>query len=388
MNNIRILTSTSLFDGHDASINIMRRVLQEKGAEIIHFGHNRSAREIVAAAIEEDVQGIAITSYQGGHIEFFTYVRKLLDEAGYKHIKIVGGGGGTILPKEAAYLEKIGISKIYLPEDGLKLGIEGMIEQVIQFCNYSLKDFPSKKLPKLSVPKKIDPRFVSRAITLLQNNAKLKNASSNKAKQNIPIIGLTGTGGAGKSTVCDRLVQYFLLANPTKTIAIVSVDPSKRKTGGALLGDRIRMNAIDHPNVFMRSLATRSDKDTIASSMDGVIALLIEAGYDAILIETAGVGQNDATIIDYVSIPIYVMTPEFGAPTQLEKINMIDYAKLIAINKFDRAGGLDAVRDVRKQYRRSHHIWENEKKPLPPYLQRQSLRYLAQILLPIPLDDS
>ena len=384
MNNIRILTSTSLFDGHDASINIMRRVLQEKGAEIIHFGHNRSAQEIVAAAIEEDVQGIAITSYQGGHIEFFTYVRKLLNEAGYQHIKIVGGGGGTILPKEAAYLEKIGISKIYLPEDGLKLGIEGMIEQVIQLCDYTLKDFSPKKLPKLSFAKKIDPRQISRAITLLQNNdsknSSSKNSSSKnsskkstqktkttKAKKNIPIIGLTGTGGAGKSTLCDRLIQYFLLANPSKTIAIISVDPSKRKTGGALLGDRIRMNAIDHPNVFMRSLATRSDKNTIAHSMDAIIELLIEAGYDAIIIETAGVGQNDATIVDYVSIPIYVMTPEFGAPTQLEKINMIDYAKLIAINKFDRAGGLDAVRDVRKQYRRSHHIWEDQKNPLPVF---------------------
>jgi methylmalonyl-CoA mutase len=384
MNNIRILTSTSLFDGHDASINIMRRVLQEKGAEIIHFGHNRSAQEIVAAAIEEDVQGIAITSYQGGHIEFFTYVRKLLNEAGYQHIKIVGGGGGTILPKEAAYLEKIGISKIYLPEDGLKLGIEGMIEQVIQLCDYTLKDFSPKKLPKLSFAKKIDPRQISRAITLLQNNdsknSSSKNSSSKnsskkstqktkttKAKKNIPIIGLTGTGGAGKSTLCDRLIQYFLLANPSKTIAIISVDPSKRKTGGALLGDRIRMNAIDHPNVFMRSLATRSDKNTIAHSMDAIIELLIEAGYDAIVIETAGVGQNDATIVDYVSIPIYVMTPEFGAPTQLEKINMIDYAKLIAINKFDRAGGLDAVRDVRKQYRRSHHIWEDQKNPLPVF---------------------
>ena len=379
MNNIRILTSTSLFDGHDASINIMRRVLQEKGAEIIHFGHNRSAREIVAAAIEEDVQGIAITSYQGGHIEFFTYVRKLLNEAGYGHIKIVGGGGGTILPKEAAYLEKIGISKIYLPEDGLKLGIEGMIEQVIQLCDYTLKDFSSKKLPKLSFAKKIDPRNISRAITLLQNKdskstsskkTSSKNTSKNtstKKKKNIPIIGLTGTGGAGKSTLCDRLIQYFLLANPNKTIAIISVDPSKRKTGGALLGDRIRMNAIDHPNVFMRSLATRSDKNTIAHSMDAIIELLIEAGYDAIVIETAGVGQNDATIVDYVSIPIYVMTPEFGAPTQLEKINMIDYAKLIAINKFDRAGGLDAVRDVRKQYRRSHHIWEDQKNSLPVF---------------------
>ena len=384
MNNIRILTSTSLFDGHDASINIMRRVLQEKGAEIIHFGHNRSAQEIVAAAIEEDVQGIAITSYQGGHIEFFTYVRKLLNEAGYQHIKIVGGGGGTILPKEAAYLEKIGISKIYLPEDGLKLGIEGMIEQVIQLCDYTLKDFSPKKLPKLSFAKKIDPRQISRAITLLQNNdskiSSSKNYSSknssakstsknntSKKKKNIPIIGLTGTGGAGKSTLCDRLIQYFLLANPSKTIAIISVDPSKRKTGGALLGDRIRMNAIDHPNVFMRSLATRSDKNTIAHSMDAIIELLIEAGYDAIIIETAGVGQNDATIVDYVSIPIYVMTPEFGAPTQLEKINMIDYAKLIAINKFDRAGGLDAVRDVRKQYRRSHHIWEDQKNSLPVF---------------------
>jgi len=379
MNNIRILTSTSLFDGHDASINIMRRVLQEKGAEIIHFGHNRSAQEIVAAAIEEDVQGIAITSYQGGHIEFFTYVRKLLNESGYQHIKIVGGGGGTILPKEAAYLEKIGISKIYLPEDGLKLGIEGMIEQVIQLCDYTLKDFAQKKLPKLSFTKKIDPRPISRAITLLQNNSSKnsttkktssKNTSKNtstKKKKNIPIIGLTGTGGAGKSTLCDRLIQYFLLANPNKTIAIISVDPSKRKTGGALLGDRIRMNAIDHPNVFMRSLATRSDKNTITHSMDAIIELLIEAGYDAIVIETAGVGQNDATIVDYVSIPIYVMTPEFGAPTQLEKINMIDYAKLIAINKFDRAGGLDAVRDVRKQYRRSHHIWEDQKNSLPVF---------------------
>ena len=384
MNNIRILTSTSLFDGHDASINIMRRVLQEKGVEIIHFGHNRSAQEIVSAAIEEDVQGIAITSYQGGHIEFFTYVRKLLNEAGYQHIKIVGGGGGTILPKEAAYLEKIGISKIYLPEDGLKLGIEGMIEQVIQLCDYTLKNFALKKLPKLSFAKKIDPRNISRAITLLQNNdsknSNSKSTSKNsaakkstqktkttKTKKNIPIIGLTGTGGAGKSTLCDRLIQYFLLANPSKTIAIISIDPSKRKTGGALLGDRIRMNAIDHPNVFMRSLATRSDKNTIAHSMDAIVELLIEAGYDAIIIETAGVGQNDATIIDYVSIPIYVMTPEFGAPTQLEKINMIDYAKLIAINKFDRTGGLDAVRDVRKQYRRSHHLWADEKNTLPVF---------------------
>ena len=363
MNNIRILTSTSLFDGHDASINIMRRVLQEQGVEIIHFGHNRSALEIATAAIEEDVQGIAITSYQGGHVEFFTYVRKLLNEAGYKHIVIVGGGGGTILPKEAAALEKIGITKIYLPQDGLQLGIEGMIKEVVQFCNYELKSFPKNKLPKLNFLKKIDPRNLSRAITLLQNGPIKKIVK--KSKKNIPIIGLTGTGGAGKSTVCDRIVQYFLLANPQKTIAVISVDPTKRKTGGALLGDRIRMNAIDHPNVYMRSLATRSDKNSIANSMDAVIELCIAAGYDSIIIETAGVGQNDATIVDFVSIPMYVMTPEFGAPTQLEKINMIDYAKIIAINKFDRTGGLDAVRDVRKQYRRSHHQWSGEITSMP-----------------------
>ena len=363
MNNIRILTSTSLFDGHDATINIMRRVLQEKGVEIIHLGHNRSALEIVAAAMDEDVQGIAITSYQGGHLEFFTYVRQLLDEAGYQHIKIVGGGGGTILPKEAALLEKNGISKIYLPEDGLRLGIEGMIDDVIKYCSFELKSFPKKKLPKLSIAKKIDPRYLSRAITLLQNGPITRAVK--KRNKNIPILGLTGTGGAGKSTVCDRLVQYFLLANPTKTMAIISVDPSKRKTGGALLGDRIRMNAIDHPNVFMRSLATRSDKNSIANSMDAVIELCIAAGFDCIIIETAGVGQNDATIVDFVSIPMYVMTPEFGAPTQLEKINMIDYAKIIAINKFDRVGGLDAVKDVRKQYRRSHHIWSEETAAMP-----------------------
>ena len=363
MNNIRILTSTSLFDGHDASINIMRRVLQEQGVEIIHFGHNRSALEIATAAIEEDVQGIAITSYQGGHVEFFTYVRKLLNEAGYKHIVIVGGGGGTILPKEAAALEKIGITKIYLPQDGLQLGIEGRIKEVVQFCNYELKSFPKNKLPKLNFSKKIDPRYLSRAITLLQNGPIKKIVK--KSKKNIPIIGLTGTGGAGKSTVCDRIVQYFLLANPQKTIAVISVDPTKRKTGGALLGDRIRMNAIDHPNVYMRSLATRSDKNSIANSMDAVIELCIAAGYDSIIIETAGVGQNDATIVDFVSIPMYVMTPEFGAPTQLEKINMIDYAKIIAINKFDRTGGLDAVRDVRKQYRRSHHQWSGEITSMP-----------------------
>jgi len=368
MDKIRILTCTSLFDGHDVSINIMRRVLQEKGVEIIHLGHNRSANEIVEAAIEEDVQGIAITSYQGGHVEFFSYVKKLLDEAGFNHIKIVGGGGGTILPKEAKWLESIGISKIYLPSDGLEMGIDGMIKEVVSICSFPLKLYTNKKLPPLSIQKLIDPRILSRQITLLQNSSlkittkkpatkKVSSSKSLSKLNNIPIIGITGTGGAGKSTVVDRLVQYFVQCNPTKTIAIISVDPSKRKTGGALLGDRIRMNSIHHPNVFMRSLATRSDMQSIAHSMDGVIELCKMAGFDCILIETAGVGQNDATIVDYVTVPVYIMTPEFGAPTQLEKINMIDYAHIIGINKFDRAGGLDALRDVRKQYNRSHHLF-------------------------------
>jgi methylmalonyl-CoA mutase len=364
MNKVRILTCTSLFDGHDASINIMRRVLQENGVEIIHLGHNRSAYEIVAAAIEEDVQGIAITSYQGGHLEFFSFVRQLLDASGYQHVKIVGGGGGTILPKEAKFLEANGISKIYLPADGLVMGIDGMIKDVVRICSYVLKPHTKKTFPKLSIQKLIDPRILSREITLLQNgDLKIpKQTPTSKKKSSnilnsIPIIGVTGTGGAGKSTVVDRLVQYYVRCNPTKTIAVISVDPSKRKTGGALLGDRIRMNSIHHPNVFMRSLATRNDMQSIAHSMDGVIALCKLAGYDCILIETAGVGQNDATIVDYVTVPVYIMTPEFGAPTQLEKINMIDYAHVIGINKFDRAGGLDALRDVRKQYNRSHHLF-------------------------------
>ncbi len=367
MQKIRILTSTSLFDGHDASINIMRRVLQEQGAEVIHLGHNRSAQEIVEAAIEEDVQLIAITSYQGGHIEFFTYLRKLLDAAGYQHIKIVGGGGGTILPSEAAIIHAKGISKIYLPKDGLALGIEGMIREVIGFANYPLKSNHSIKYPKLPFDKKCDPRKLARAITLLQNGAlKIKKDKKVLAK-NIPVIGLTGTGGAGKSTVCDRLVHYFTQTNPSLSIAVVSVDPTKKKTGGALLGDRIRMNAIHHPNVFMRSLATRSDHQSIAGSLEQVIYLCKAAGYDAIIIETAGVGQNDASIVDYVTVPMYIMTPEFGAASQLEKINMIDYAKLIGINKFDRSGGLDAIRDVKKQFARSRHLFDNHHEALPVF---------------------
>jgi len=367
MQKIRILTSTSLFDGHDASINIMRRVLQEQGAEVIHMGHNRSAQEIVEAAIEEDVQLIAITSYQGGHIEFFTYLRKLLDDAGYQHIKIVGGGGGTILPSEAAIIHAKGISKIYLPKDGLAMGIEGMIKEVIAIANFQLKSNQTIKYPKLPFDKKTDPRKLARDITLLQNGTLKIKKDKKIVQKNIPVIGLTGTGGAGKSTVCDRLVHYFIQTNPNLSIAVVSVDPTKKKTGGALLGDRIRMNAIHHPNVFMRSLATRSDHQSISGSLDQVIYLCKAAGYDAIIIETAGVGQNDASIVDYVTLPMYIMTPEFGAASQLEKINMIDFAQIIGINKFDRAGGLDAIRDVKKQYARSRHLFDADHSKLPVY---------------------
>jgi methylmalonyl-CoA mutase len=367
MQKIRILTSTSLFDGHDASINIMRRVLQEQGAEVIHMGHNRSAQEIVEAAIEEDVQLIAITSYQGGHIEFFTYLRKLLDDAGYKHIKIVGGGGGTILPSEAAIIHAKGISKIYLPKDGLAMGIEGMIREVISFADFPLKTNQTTKYSKLPFDKKVDPRKLARDITLLQNGSLKIKKDKKILDKNIPVIGLTGTGGAGKSTVCDRLVHYFIQTNPGLSIAVVSVDPTKKKTGGALLGDRIRMNAIHHPNVFMRSLATRSDHQSISASLDQVIYLCKAAGYDAIIIETAGVGQNDASIVDYVTLPMYIMTPEFGAASQLEKINMIDFAQIIGINKFDRAGGLDAIRDVKKQYARSRHLFDSDHSSLPVY---------------------
>lgn len=359
-NKVRIVTAASLFDGHDAAINIMRRIMQSKGAEIIHLGHNRSVQEIVEAAIEEDVQGIAITSYQGGHVEFFKYMKDLLDENGCGHIKLFGGGGGTILPEEIRELHNYGITRIYSPDDGRKMGLEGMIEDVIQQCDFDVTSLPLSNQP-LQLGEAKDIRVVARKITMAENGQQVEV----KANTNIPVLGITGTGGAGKSSVTDEIVRRFLHNYPEKTIAVISVDPSKKKTGGALLGDRIRMNAISHPRAYMRSLATRDDNTALSSHVREAIDICKEAGYDLVILESAGVGQSDASILDYCNVSMYVMTPEYGAASQLEKINMLDYADVICINKFDKAGALDALHDVRKQYKRNHGLWTATDEQLP-----------------------
>ncbi|MCX8472886.1 MAG: methylmalonyl-CoA mutase family protein [Sediminibacterium sp.] len=363
-NKIRIITATSLFDGHDASINIMRRIFQDKGVQVIHLGHNRSAAEVAIAAMEEDVQGIAITSYQGGHIEYFIYLRKILDQAGFQHIKIVGGGGGTILPSEADLLHKNGISKIYLPADGLVLGLEGMIEEVISIFDFSIPRRTSSNLPVFNIDKKVDFRILSQQLTDITLGS--KSIKFGKVK-NIPILGLTGTGGSGKSTVTDELVRQFLLFNPHKKVAILSVDPSKQKTGGALLGDRIRLNILDHPNVFMRSIATDDNHTVLHKNISNVIQACSCYDFDLIVVESAGVGQNDISITEFCPIRIYVMTPEYGAATQLEKINMLDFAQVVCLNKFDRTGGQDAYLDVCKQYKRNHKLFKSTNHSLPVF---------------------
>jgi len=363
LNKVRIVTAASLFDGHDAAINIMRRIMQSKGAEIIHLGHNRSVKEIVETAIEEDVQGIAITSYQGGHVEFFKYMKDLLDENGCGHIKIFGGGGGTILPDEIDELHKYGITRIYSPDDGRKMGLEGMIEDVIKNCDVQLNGKADYKTA-LKLEEAKDVRKIAREITNAENG---QQAIANKqlATGKSPVLGITGTGGAGKSSVTDEIVRRFLTNFTDKTIAVVSVDPSKKKTGGALLGDRIRMNSISHPRAYMRSLATRDDNTALSSHVQEAIDICRAAGYDLVILESAGVGQSDASILDHCDVSMYVMTPEYGAASQLEKINMLDYADLICINKFDKAGALDALADVRKQYKRNHQLFTAKDDELP-----------------------
>jgi isobutyryl-CoA mutase len=362
-NKVRIVTAASLFDGHDAAINIMRRIMQSKGAEIIHLGHNRSVHEIVECAIEEDVQGIAITSYQGGHVEFFKYMKDLLNENGCGHIKIFGGGGGTILPSEIEELHNYGITKIYSPDDGRKMGLEGMIEDVVNSCDFALNGNGEYKCA-MGLGEVKDVRKVARQITNVENGL----ASSNNKLQTVnnkPVLGITGTGGAGKSSVTDEIVRRFLNIYTDKTIAVISVDPSKKKTGGALLGDRIRMNSISSPRAYMRSLATRESDKALSEYVQEAIDICKGAGYDFIILESAGVGQSDASILDYVDVSMYVMTPEYGAASQLEKINMLDYADVICVNKFDKAGALDALHDVRKQYKRNHSLWTAKDEELP-----------------------
>jgi methylmalonyl-CoA mutase len=373
---VRIVTAASLFDGHDAAINIMRRILQAKGAEIIHLGHNRSVHEIVECAIEEDAHGIAITSYQGGHVEFFKYMKDLLDEAECGHIAIFGGGGGTILPAEVEELQRYGIKKIYTPDDGRAMGLEGMIEDVIRQCSFDLPEMNwNGKLPLGEVK---DIRRIARAITEAENDVpgRSTNESGNATRptggggaerrgQKNPVIGITGTGGSGKSSVTDEIVRRFLNDSDKVTIAVISVDPSKKKTGGALLGDRIRMNSISHPRVYMRSLATRDDNTALSAYVKDAINVCRSAGYDIIILESAGIGQSDTAILDFCDISMYVMTPEYGAASQLEKINMLDYADLIAINKSDKPGAKDALLDVKKQYKRNHRLFNAKDEQLP-----------------------
>ncbi|MBK8347657.1 MAG: methylmalonyl-CoA mutase family protein [Saprospiraceae bacterium] len=364
---IRIVTAGSLFDGHDAAINVMRRIMQRSGAEIIHLGHNRSAKEIVDTAIQEDVQGIAITSYQGGHNEFFKYIYDLLQEKNCGHIKIFGGGGGTILPSEIEALQKYGISKIYSPDDGRQMGLQGMINDLLKGCDYPVGDQLNDEINNL---KKQDKHDIARVISSLENYPEkfhdlFKSLSSGSAK--VPVLGITGTGGAGKSSMVDELVRRFLLDFTDKKIAIVSVDPSKRKTGGALLGDRIRMNAINNDRVYMRSLATRQSNLALSKYVQGAINVLKTARFDLIIIETSGIGQSDTEIVDHSDVSMYIMTPEYGAASQLEKIDMLDFADIIAINKFDKKGAQDALRDVRKQYQRNHNLWDITADQMPVF---------------------
>jgi isobutyryl-CoA mutase len=363
-NKVRIVTAASLFDGHDAAINIMRRIMQSKGAEIIHLGHNRSVLEIVECAIEEDVQGIAITSYQGGHVEFFKYMKDLLQQNDCGHIKIFGGGGGTILPAEIEELHKYGITKIYSPDDGRRMGLEGMIEDVVKQCDFSLNGNGEYK-NVLTLGEVKDIRKIARQITNAENGLKTTGNRQWAIDKKIPVLGITGTGGAGKSSVTDEIVRRFLNGYTDKTIAVISVDPSKKKTGGALLGDRIRMNAISSPRAYMRSLATRESEKALSKYVQQAIDICKAAGYDFIILESAGVGQSDASILDYCDISMYVMTPEYGAASQLEKINMLDYADVVCVNKFDKAGALDALHDVRKQYKRNHNLWTAKDEELP-----------------------
>lgn len=375
---IRIVTAASLFDGHDAAINIMRRIIQGSGAEVIHLGHDRSVLEVVECAIQEDANAIAMTSYQGGHMEYFKYMYDLLKERGCGHIKIFGGGGGTILPEEIKELQQYGIARIYHPDDGRAMGLQGMINDMLQQCDFATGCHLNGEVKKLAEK---NPKTIAQLISCAENNqAEFDKIypqileGKEKKKKVTPVLGITGTGGAGKSSLIDELVRRFLLefkdphdVTKGKNIAIISVDPSKRKTGGALLGDRIRMNSIRNPRVYMRSLATRQSNLALSKSVDEALNILKAAQFDLIILETSGIGQSDTEITEHSDVSLYVMTPEYGAASQLEKIDMLDFADLIALNKFDKRGALDALRDVRKQYKRNHKLFDTDDSKIPVF---------------------
>jgi len=370
---VRFVTAASLFDGHDASINIMRRILQSTGAEVIHLGHNRSVQEIVNAALQEDVQGIAITSYQGGHVEFFKYMIDLLKAGGGENIKVFGGGGGVIVPSEIEELHRYGVTRVYSPEDGQSMGLQGMINEVVATADLDLSVLaPQDPDAILAALKAGDRRKLAQIITALENGvypeALRKKLTHAAAGLKVPTLGITGTGGAGKSSLTDELVRRFRLdQGDSLRLAIISIDPSRKRTGGALLGDRIRMNAIEHPNIYMRSLATRETGSEVSAALPEVIAACKLTGFDLVIVETSGIGQGNAAIVPLVDVSVYVMTPEFGAASQLEKIDMLDFADFVAINKFDRKGAEDAARDVRKQYQRNHEAFSQSPDEMPVF---------------------
>ena len=373
---VRFVTAASLFDGHDAAINIMRRILQGMGAEVIHLGHNRSVDEVVTAALQEDVQGIAISSYQGGHVEYFKYMVDLLRQRGGEHIQVFGGGGGVIVPPEIRELHSYGVARIYSPEDGQRMGLAGMIGEMVMRCDQDLSGFSKQDLAALHGNGEQNWRALAQFITALENGtarpAVLEALRAEAARKKVPVLGITGTGGAGKSSLTDELIRRLRLdQDDSLRVAVISIDPSRRKSGGALLGDRIRMNAISPwsqgPRVFMRSLATRDFGSEISAALPDVIAACKLAGFDLVVVETSGIGQGDAAIVPHVDIPMYVMTPEFGAASQLEKIDMLDFAEFVAINKFDRKGAADALRDVAKQVQRNKEAWSRTPDQMPVF---------------------
>jgi len=366
-NIIRIVTAASLFDGHDAAINIMRRIIQSSGVEVIHLGHNRSVNEIVECVIQEDAQAVAVTSYQGGHMEFFTYMRDLLDEKGGRHVRIFGGGGGVILPDEIKKLQDYGISRIYSPDDGRRMGLQGMVNDLLKIA-----DFPAGKVDDIKIADILNRNHLSiaRLISITENSIAKARPLINKISKESefkepPVLGIAGTGGAGKSSLIDEIVRRFINDFPKKTLAVISVDPSRMKTGGALLGDRIRMNAIHSPNVYMRSLATRQSNLSLSKHLKEILRIVKLAGFDLVILESSGIGQSDTGIVDFGDTLLYVMTPDYGAASQLEKIGMLDFADLVALNKYDKRGGEDALRDVKKQYQRNNQLFDKDTEKMP-----------------------